>query len=349
MTRFTASLDPEHLHPWSFYFTSIAFELRASQTFPLVVGGLVALAAVTAARRWSPGLVILLWFALPLGLMSLGTSKIYHYAYPFLPPLALAAGYLVAAPARLAWQASAAGRGSLAGLGQRLRPLLRDHPRARRLLGVVALVALGLAAYTLLLGLVRIALGDVVLFRNASIVRPLLVGVAALLALGRPGDAVRALVAVAVLGVLPIESYQQTWPVLSTEHHPLRMTRDCLAPIAARHPGEDPAGSGVYVESDEAIHPFPYYLLRVGPWDADHAESDAAVYAAIRGGRPRPVLLSEKRYQQFVGRLAALDANAGVTEGRAWDTIAFARNVLLLPGPYRSCAAVQFRPGGSPK
>ena len=33
------------------------------------------------------------WLVVPLALMSMGTSKLHHYAYPFLPPLALAAGF----------------------------------------------------------------------------------------------------------------------------------------------------------------------------------------------------------------------------------------------------------------
>ena len=48
-------------------------------------------------RRRPEGPVILLWFILPVTLMSLGTSKLYHYLYPFLPPLALAGGVLPAA------------------------------------------------------------------------------------------------------------------------------------------------------------------------------------------------------------------------------------------------------------
>ena len=49
-----------------------------------------------SAAAGSKGAVVLLWATLPLALISVGTSKLYHYAYPFLPPLALAAGYLVA-------------------------------------------------------------------------------------------------------------------------------------------------------------------------------------------------------------------------------------------------------------
>ena len=33
--------------------------------------------------------MILLWFAVPIALISLPTSKLYYYAYPFLPPVGL--------------------------------------------------------------------------------------------------------------------------------------------------------------------------------------------------------------------------------------------------------------------
>ena len=49
---------------------------------------------MTIRRRWPEGAVVLLWGALPLALISIGTSKLYHYAYPFLPPAALAGGYI---------------------------------------------------------------------------------------------------------------------------------------------------------------------------------------------------------------------------------------------------------------
>ena len=50
----------------------------------------------TVRRRWVEGAVILLWFAVPIIAISMGTSKLYHYAYPFLPPVALAGGYAIA-------------------------------------------------------------------------------------------------------------------------------------------------------------------------------------------------------------------------------------------------------------
>jgi hypothetical protein len=35
------------------------------------------------------------WFVVPVSLISMLSSKLYHYAYPFVPPLAIAAGYAV--------------------------------------------------------------------------------------------------------------------------------------------------------------------------------------------------------------------------------------------------------------
>jgi len=59
----------------------------------------------TLRRGWYEGAVILWWLVLPVTLLSLGTSKLYHYAYPYLPPLALAAGYGVSVLAGFAWSA----------------------------------------------------------------------------------------------------------------------------------------------------------------------------------------------------------------------------------------------------
>ena len=93
VTRFTASLDVSHLQPWHFYFTTIAHQLRAWQMQGLVVLGLGLMLVRTWREDWTEGALILLWIVLPLSVMSLLTSKVYHYAYPMLPAIALAAGY----------------------------------------------------------------------------------------------------------------------------------------------------------------------------------------------------------------------------------------------------------------
>jgi 4-amino-4-deoxy-L-arabinose transferase-like glycosyltransferase len=93
ITRFTASLDVSHLQPWHYYFTTIAQQLRAWQMLGFAVLGLGLVLVRTWREDWPEGGLILLWIVLPLSVMSLLTSKVYHYAYPMLPPVALAAGY----------------------------------------------------------------------------------------------------------------------------------------------------------------------------------------------------------------------------------------------------------------
>jgi 4-amino-4-deoxy-L-arabinose transferase-like glycosyltransferase len=102
-TRFTASLDVSHLQPWHYYFTTIAFQWRAWQMLWFAVLGLALIAARVSREDWPEGVLILLWIVLPLSVMSLLTSKVYHYAYPMLPPIALAAGYGAARLFEFVW------------------------------------------------------------------------------------------------------------------------------------------------------------------------------------------------------------------------------------------------------
>ncbi|MBM3778884.1 MAG: hypothetical protein FJW23_11740 [Acidimicrobiia bacterium] len=101
VTRFTGSLDPAHLAPWHYYVTYTWAELGRSGSRWIVLAGLVELKRQAWAGRPEARL-LLWWWWLPIGLMSLGTSKLSHYVYPFLPPLALAAGVMTAAVARTA-------------------------------------------------------------------------------------------------------------------------------------------------------------------------------------------------------------------------------------------------------
>ena len=78
--RLTGVLDPAHLHPWSFYFTELLAELRAAGTILLTVAGSLLILGHTVSRRWVEGAVVLLWFAVPVAVISAGTSKLYHYA-----------------------------------------------------------------------------------------------------------------------------------------------------------------------------------------------------------------------------------------------------------------------------
>jgi hypothetical protein len=99
--RFTSSVDPEHIQPWSYYFSELRIGLEAAGILGWVTWGTVLWAIEAYRRRSMAWTLIVFWFFIPVGLISFGTSKLYHYIYPFLPALALCGGCLVSVLARL--------------------------------------------------------------------------------------------------------------------------------------------------------------------------------------------------------------------------------------------------------
>jgi 4-amino-4-deoxy-L-arabinose transferase-like glycosyltransferase len=91
--RFSSGLDPTHLKPWGYYFGFVVRELLRSHTLWLVAGGGLLVLWQSLRDEWFEGAILLFWFWLPTAFISLGSSKLPHYLYPFVPPLALWAGY----------------------------------------------------------------------------------------------------------------------------------------------------------------------------------------------------------------------------------------------------------------
>jgi 4-amino-4-deoxy-L-arabinose transferase-like glycosyltransferase len=106
--RFGSGLDPTHVRPWSYYFVYVFRELVRTHGVWLVTAGSALVLVRALWREWFEGTLLVFWFALPLASISLGSSKLPHYVYPFVPPLALMGGALVAA-------AGSAAAGGLAG------------------------------------------------------------------------------------------------------------------------------------------------------------------------------------------------------------------------------------------
>lgn len=93
--RFTAVLEPAHLKPWHFYYSWTWGELVFAGSHWIVLGGLLMLAwRAWTGQPWAARLVFV-WVTVPSVLLAITTSKLSHYAYPFLPPLALGAGWAV--------------------------------------------------------------------------------------------------------------------------------------------------------------------------------------------------------------------------------------------------------------
>ncbi len=209
--RFNGWLDPTHLRPWSYYFTDLLEQMRAAGTLWVVLAGGFLVHLRVIRQRWLVGTVALYWFWVPFVLMSLGTSKLRHYTYPFLPPLALAGGYVAALAVDTAvaiaagqlprwldrlfrgfgtgrvgtWIRSAAGR-----LGERWPTWPSTVTRVARfaMLGAAA-VGLALAAVALAYPH-RLRIGGAVLVRDPSVWKPCSGGHRARAA-GRSGEAGR--------------------------------------------------------------------------------------------------------------------------------------------------------------
>lgn len=322
VTRFTQFADPRHVQPWHFYISQGYLELGSAGSALWVGFGLLVLVAQLARRRSPEHVVTLLWLVVPVALISLGSSKLYHYLYPYLPPLALAAG------AGAAWIAKA--------VNERLRlpPRLAWQPsRAVRLgAGALTAAALVLALVTAIDGAVRIYAGQQLLFRNTSIARPLMIAVVGVfVAAGvRAGAAVAAVLLLQLFVPTPLAAYGDNLRRLNVRHRPLGMLAACLRGVDARHAGAAGTGRTYAPVSEQAfLHPYFYYLRGSG-WHAPEADHDQLRTALMVPGEERPVMIDQGRYADFRERLGAAVLN--VTE------IDQPNVVIVLPGPYRACA-----------
>ena len=205
--RFSASLDTAHLRPWNYYFTDLVGQLTTARTLWVVLTGGLLIHARVLRERWLEGTVALYWFWIPFVLMSVGTSKLRHYTYPFLPPVALAGGYVVASvstvlvnlasgevPGWLRRTGAVLGIDRAIGRGRetarRLAGAPARHRRAIRIMQAAALVAaagfLALAAIALAYPR-RLRVAGLLIVRDPSVWRPGLTAVALGLLAGRPG------------------------------------------------------------------------------------------------------------------------------------------------------------------
>lgn len=323
--RFTAFLDPNHVQPWFYYFAQMYEWLQVSESTMLVAAGLVLL-IVEAVRRRFDALVVLLWFALPMALISFGTSKLYHYAYPFLPPLAIGAGAVLADAAVVAnrWLAAA-----LAAARDRHfhRTTLRTVCTA------IAIVALAVSVATLVRGPISIAAGGRVLFKNGSLPRPWLVLVLFGLLGGQQALVRRVAIPLVAAGLLPLSAYRDVLGDLPLAKHPLRSASQCVAKVerAIAAAGGTPPGLYVDASDDDMLHPDFYYFRRIRPWErAAVPASDAAAQYLNRPGFERPVLIADGRYRELVNR-GVITANTTLL------TVNLDRVLLLVPGPYAAC------------
>jgi 4-amino-4-deoxy-L-arabinose transferase-like glycosyltransferase len=307
--------------PWHYYFTQTWRELEYGDSLLLTLTGLVLLARRVRSEWSSDARLLVIWWLLPYVLISLGTSKLLHYAYPFMPPLALAAGLagvtivkaaIVALESRNIWSKAAAYVG--------------DRPRLRATFVVLAIVSAALAVWTVTTGLpATLQVGDVRLFRNSSVARPALLSTVLLLMSGHSAWAIRLAVTAAFLLFLPLQAYEEKVSRALTYDRPIRSVTECMLRLQA----SGLPRTGVYVSEPSILaHPPYYYLRHTGEWttgpDGWLEETTSRVNRAVS-----PVIIGERQWPEIEAALAGRPDVKAVridTEG-----------VLLLPGPYAAC------------
>jgi 4-amino-4-deoxy-L-arabinose transferase-like glycosyltransferase len=328
--RFTEYLDPGHVQPWHFYFTILMTELQQYHIAWLaVVGGLLLIVQTVRLRRLDMVLTIV-WFVLPVALMSLGTSKLHHYLYPFLPPVALAIGY---APAWLVHSSRQYLDAAIEAIQRRLAEVRWWSAGMRHALLILAASSVIVAVATLVFGPVDWKIGDVQLFRNSHVARPLAIGMVLFTLAGRGVLASRVLWPAALLvAILPANAYEDVIAHVRAERHPVRTISDCLLRVRSQELQAGRTAPGVYAIGEESwfLHSYFYYLRHVGGWERSSTlDPHAAADALFTPGRQRPVLMTDQSY----GTLKSLHGNAL----QSVPVLPLPRVLLLAPGPYAAC------------
>jgi 4-amino-4-deoxy-L-arabinose transferase-like glycosyltransferase len=319
--RFTASLDPTHLHPWYFYFFETWNEVGYTGAQILVVAGAARLVLLAWRGEVWVARLALLWALLPLALISLGTSKLLHYAYPFWPPIGLAAGLAAT------W--------GIETIRERGARSLRTRASARWAVLGAAGVLVGMAAWTAMVGSIHLNIGGVPVFTSSSVLRPAILA-AVLLALA---DVPRTWLQLAgvflVVVTLPLHAYEDKLHRLGQVDHPLRQMRDCMTAVRA---SGAPSGAGVFVASGDVLaHGYYYYLWRTGPWMvAPVFDADAVLQRLAPTGHETPVVLRRSEADALEVRLPVGTAAIGFEDNM----------VALLSGSYSRCAPGMIAAGG---
>jgi 4-amino-4-deoxy-L-arabinose transferase-like glycosyltransferase len=327
--RFTTSLDPGHVHPWNFYFVTMFRQLGYSGTAWLVTAGAVLLLVNTVRQPSLDKLLIVYWFAIPVALISIGSSKLHHYLYPFLPPLALAAGY---GPAWLLTTTRPHVDRAMEAVHRRWIAPRAWTPGVLNTLLSLAFIAAFAAAVTLLLGRIDVDVLNVTVGRNSSVERPLVIALVLATLGGQAVLAARALLpAILLVAVLPLGEYKKTLHELPQENHRVRIVSECLLRVRS---GELEAGRTappIYAIGGERwfLHSYFYYLRKVG-WEekpADEQKLDSGLFAP---GLQRPIMIGDAEYGQL--RMRRGEALQSVPAMRLREVF------LLMPGPYGVCA-----------
>jgi 4-amino-4-deoxy-L-arabinose transferase-like glycosyltransferase len=343
-TRLTAGLDPAHVQSGGYYFSQLTGSLKHSGARLLAVAGGILLLIETIRRRWAEGFVILLWFALPFGAISLLTSKLYYYADPFLPPVALAGGYFMTIcwlyfPPRIPRVVDDTIQRATTWAPRVMAA--RHWLGARLLLLGIATAAGAIMAWTLTFGSARISIAGTVWLRNSNFLRPWLV-VLACGALASRSRQVGRLLTVPLLMTLlmpPLQGYRETLTRIAVENHPMRSARDCIQRIRSDAGSGPSVWRGLYIAGpDSAFGHELYYFRGLRPWERAQTPTDETLRKYLYDPlEQRPVLVDGPLYTSFTKRLASSVVPSARDSRVDPGTVKIDDVRLLLPGVYAVC------------
>jgi 4-amino-4-deoxy-L-arabinose transferase-like glycosyltransferase len=343
--RFTGALDVHHLQPWHHYVLTLWLQLQAAGSGWIAIAGGAALVVAGSRRDGWLARVFLCWAIVPVVLMSLASSKLFHYIYPFLPPVALGAGYA----ASLAFNAAADLLTAVAAPVRRRLPAPFDSPRvAVRTAAWALIVVAGLAALTGLITAMRGGLSwdiaDATVFRNRSVIRPFLIAAPLLYAAGKVRWAARSLALSILVVLLPVAAYPKRLEQAAIIDRPLRAARDCITDVR-RSTGE---GATVYNAAPALTHhSYNYYFRDFEPWVRVDRPNPAELHRRLMvPGHQTPVLISDADYG-----VALAITEEETASGSGTPLVGFSADagvIVLLPGPYAACAPRAAAAGAKP-
>ncbi len=315
--RFTDGLDPAHLQPWTYYLGRLWADGRDFRIVAIL--GALLWHRRTIATRWAPGILVSLWLVLPLTALTLGRSKLGHYLYPFVPPLALWAGYGVARTLRAAARAV---RGPATSPARVPRPALA-------ILWSVAAGSAALLLATWLSGPVHATVFGLAV-SNSTLWRPLAVAVLSGVAAGGGPRLVPAALAAASLACVAPPYREALRPLVVQDHRVSRFAACLERADRARH-----ATFYLLWPSGRVVRNDVYYYLRGVRLETPRLK---------RNGLHRVPLRRQPRNTVFV---VALDELPALSRRPGWHAIEATRQPVdlfdgrfFLPAAYATCASV---------
>ena len=335
LQRLTGTLVPEHLQPWHFYVTEMFREFGNSGITWFVSIGLVTLLVQSIRRRWLAGFVVLLWATVPLAIISQGTSKLYHYAFPYVPPVALAAGYVVALVMQLA---PAVLRRGLAWIEDTIASrfasarAFASKPVVLRTASVLVVIAAALAIIGVGYGHVRLDLGGRTLFKSSGVLRPAVLILLLALATRTTARVSTLLVALMIFGTMPMLAYRGQLERLPLGKSPIRDAAQCVRRLQS----QTPVPVGMFVDVPEGIwHPLYYNYRRIQPWVVASTPLDPAIDRYLHEpGAQRPLLISDAVFEAYRKAREA----SGLPRDPSPPLVTSINTLLLLPGPFGVCS-----------